>query len=192
MVTTNGMLDSGQGRTLLQLARKTLENRLTGGGPRLEPDDPVFHCKAATFVTLKISGKLRGCIGNLVPVGTLWEGIRDNALNAAFHDRRFPSLSVVDLPHVHIDISILSFPEPMEYKDADDLMTKLHPGRDGVILRDGRRSATFLPQVWEQLPLADQFLDNLCLKAGLPEQSWREKRLEVETYQVQCFAEEKL
>jgi AmmeMemoRadiSam system protein A len=93
---------------------------------------------------------------------------------------------------VHIDISILSPPQALDYEDSDDLQTRLRPGVDGVILRDGWRSATFLPQVWQQLPSPNQFLNNLCLKAGLPEQSWREKRLAIETYQVQCFSEEQL
>lgn len=185
-----GMLDSEQGRILLDLARKTLEHRLTGAELPPEPDDPVFRCKVATFVTLKISGNLRGCIGNLAPVGTLWQGIHDNALNAAFHDQRFPALRAAELAHVHIDISILSTPEPLEYKDADDLLDKLRPGVDGVILRDGWRGATFLPQVWQQLPQPDRFLDHLCRKAGLPERNWQEKKLTIEIYQVQCFAEE--
>jgi AmmeMemoRadiSam system protein A len=192
VVKTAGLLDPAQGRILLELARKTLENRLLGGQLPQEPDNPVFRRKAATFVTLKISGTLRGCIGNLVPVVTLWEGIHDNALKAAFHDHRFPPLGATELQRVHIDISILSPPQPLEYTDGASLLTKLRPGIDGVILRDGWRSATFLPQVWQQLPSPDQFLDTLCLKAGLPKQNWREKKLEIETYQSQCFAEEKL
>ncbi|KJS00106.1 MAG: hypothetical protein VR65_14510 [Desulfobulbaceae bacterium BRH_c16a] len=187
-----GLLDAGQGRILLELARKTLENSLTGGELPQQPDDPVFHCEMATFITLKISGNLRGCIGNLVPAGTLWEGIRNNTLNAAFHDQRFPPLKAGELQRVHIDISILSPPQPIDYENSNDLQSRLRPEFDGVILRDGWRSATFLPQVWQQLPSPDQFLNNLCLKAGLPEQSWREKRLAIETYQVQCFSEEKL
>lgn len=187
----DNLLSPDQGRQLLQLARKTLENSLTGNSPVQEPDDPVFRCQAATFVTLKISGDLRGCIGNLTPVGTLWDGIRENAVNAAFHDHRFPPLRAAELSHVHIDISILSPPRPLEYEDGDDLLRKLRPGKDGVILRDGWRSATFLPQVWAQLPLPEEFLDHLCQKAGLPKKSWREKILSIETYQVQCFAEER-
>lgn len=187
---TRGMLNPEQGRILLVLARKTLEHRLFGGDLPREPDDPVFRRKVATFVTLKIAGDLRGCIGNLTPVGTLWEGIRDNALNAAFHDQRFPALRATELTQVHIDISILSQPEPLQYEDADDLLSKLRPGVDGVILRDGWRGATFLPQVWHQLPQPDRFLDHLCRKAGLPERNWQEKKLAIEIYQVQCFAEE--
>lgn len=184
------MLHPEQGGILLQLARKTLEYRFTGRGVVQEPEDPVFRSRVATFVTLKRSGQLRGCIGNLTPVGTLWAGVCDNAVNAAFHDHRFAPLQVAELPLVHIEISILSSPKPLEYEDADDLPQRLRPGRDGVILRDGWRSATFLPQVWDQLPQPEQFLDQLCLKAGLPRRSWRERKLTIETYQVQRFAEE--
>ena len=184
------LLSPGQGRVLLRLARTTLEDKITGQDSIQEPEDPIFSSRMATFVTLKISGQLRGCIGNLTPVGTLWNGIRDNAVNAAFHDHRFSPLRADELPRVHIDISILSPPRPLEYEDGDDLVRKLRPGRDGVILRDGWRSATFLPQVWSQLPDPDQFLDNLCFKAGLPKRTWREKKLKIEIYQVQCFAEE--
>lgn len=187
----DNLLSPEQGRQLLCLARKILESSLTGGGSVQTPDDPVFSERAATFVTLKIAGNLRGCIGNLTPVGTLWDGIRDNAVNAAFHDHRFPPLQAAELPHLHIDISILSQPRPLEYEIGDDLLRKLRPGKDGVILRDGWRSATFLPQVWEQLPLPEEFLDHLCQKAGLAKKSWREKILSIETYQVQCFAEDR-
>lgn len=191
MVTADDMrLTDDQGQKLLRLARQTLENRLRGGSPAAEPEDDLFSSPAATFVTLKIGGSLRGCIGNLIPVGSLWHGIRDNAVSAAFHDHRFPPLRAEELPRLHIDISILSPPRPLTYADGDDLLRKLQPGRDGVILRDGWRSATFLPQVWEQLPSPEQFLGHLCLKAGLPQNSWREKKLAIETYQVQCFAED--
>ena len=176
----DNLLSPEQGRQLLCLARKILESSLTGGRLVQTPDDPVFSERAATFVTLKIAGNLRGCIGNLTPVGTLWDGIRDNAVNAAFHDHRFPPLQAAELPHLHIDISILSQPRPLEYENGDDLLRKLRPG-----------SATFLPQVWEQLPLPEEFLDHLCQKAGLAKKSWRKKILSIETYLVQCFAEDR-
>lgn len=184
-------LTSEQGRILLRLAREILENTLAGNGSVQAPVEPIFREPAATFVTLKIAGRLRGCIGNLAPAGSLWDGIRDNAVNAAFHDHRFPPLRADELSRVHIDVSILSPPRPLEYSDGDELVRQLRPGVDGVILRDGWRSATFLPQVWEQLPSAEEFLDHLCLKAGLPKKSWREKPLAIETYEVQCFAEER-
>ena len=185
------LLTDKQGHILLQLARKTLVQKLSKGTVPSEPDDPALLVKAATFVTLKIDGKLRGCIGNLEPVGSLWEGIRDNAINAAFNDYRFSPLTQDELPTVHLDISILSQPQLLQYDDPEDLPKKLRPGIDGVILRDGHRSATFLPQVWQQLTLPEQFLDHLCLKAGVSQQTWRQKKLSILTYQVQCFEEEK-
>jgi uncharacterized protein len=186
----NSPLSYEQGSQLLVLARATLKHQLFGGEIPKTFDDPALLSSAATFVTLKIAGNLRGCIGNLQPVGALWQGIRDNAINAAFHDHRFSKLRPEELEKVHIDISILSAPQAILYKDPESLLTQLRPGIDGVIIHDGRRSATFLPQVWQQLPDPEEFLGHLCQKAGLPERAWREKKLEVEVYQVQCFSEE--
>lgn len=185
------LLTEKQGQTLLKLARKILAQKLRKEALPSVPDDPALLVQAATFVTLKIDGKLRGCIGNLEPVGPLWEGIRDNAINAALNDYRFSPLTPEELPAVHLDISILSQPQPLQYDEPDDLLKKLRPGIDGVILRDGHRSATFLPQVWQQLETPDQFLDHLCLKAGVLKNAWRQKKLSILTYQVQCFEEEK-
>lgn len=191
MVKMDGLLDNRQGQILLELARNTLTHKLQKGKVPLKPDDPALLVKGAAFVTLKKDGKLRGCIGNLEPVSALWEGVRDNTINAAFHDHRFSALTPGELPAVHLSISILSQPQPLEYKDTADLLAKLRPGIDGVILRDGHRSATFLPQVWQQLPSAEQFLGHLCLKAGLPQETWRQRNLEIKIYQVQSFEEEK-
>ena len=191
MVTMSNLLTEKQGQLLLELARKSLQYKMGEGTAPEFPDDPALSVRAATFVTLKIAGQLRGCIGNLEPVGSLWQGIRDNAINAAFNDYRFSPLTPQELSAVHLDISILSQPRPLEYCEPEELPVKLHPGIDGVILRDGRRSATFLPQVWQQLPEPEQFLEHLCLKAGLPGESWRQKILEICTYRVQCFEEEK-
>jgi len=185
------LLNPRQGQMLLKLARKTLEQKMEKGTLPSTPAEPCFSAKAATFVTLKIEGKLRGCIGNLEPVSALWDGVRDNTINAAFYDHRFSPLTPEELPGVLIDISILSSPVPLEYENAEDLLSKLRPGIDGVILRDGRRSATFLPQVWQQLTSVEQFLGHLCLKAGLPQDTWRHRRLEIHVYQVQCFEEKK-
>lgn len=183
-------LTEKQGRLLLTLARETLRYKMGEGTAPTAPSDPALSVQAATFVTLKKSGQLRGCIGNLAPVGPLWQGVRDNAINAALNDYRFSALTAEELPIVHLDISILSEALPLSYQDPEELRVKLRPGIDGVILRDGHRSATFLPQVWEQLSSPEQFLDHLCLKAGLPRDRWREKPLDILTYQVQCFAEE--
>ena len=184
-------LSAPQKNILLDLARKTIGCQFNAGeGVPHIPKDEVFHKKAATFVTLNVSGKLRGCIGHLEPVASLWESVRDNARSAAFHDHRFSALSPGELEKLKIDISILSSPSLLEYTDSDDLLKKLQPGVDGVVLSDGRHGATFLPQVWEQLQSVEQFLGQLCLKAGLEETAWVAGNLEIKVYRVLYFGEE--
>ncbi|MGB3210789.1 MAG: AmmeMemoRadiSam system protein A [Desulforhopalus sp.] len=186
------LLGDRHGQMLLRLARKAIAEKIDTGTVSLAVDEPALSTEAATFVTLKLAGELRGCIGNLEPVGALWEGIRDNAVNAAFHDHRFSPLTRDELPAVEIDISILSSPKPLEYEDSEDLLAKLRPDVDGVILRYGRQSATFLPQVWRQLPSPEQFLGHLCRKAGLAQDFWHHAKPDIETYQVQSFEEKKM
>ena len=186
----NGYLTGRQGKKLLHLARQALLHRLGRSEPVEKPEDGELHRELAAFVTLKKKGKLRGCIGHLEAVCPLWEGVRDNAVNAGFHDLRFSPLEESELEHIHIDISVLSQPQPLSYEDGEDLVRKLRPGIDGVILSDGRRRATFLPQVWQQLSAPQDFLSHLCLKAGLAGSAWRDYHLEILTYQVQCFEEE--
>lgn len=184
-------LTKEKGRALLELARQSLAHKMVGGeGPNC-PEDEALQERVAAFVTLKIEGRLRGCIGTLEPVGPLWETVRDNAINAAFHDSRFSPLQPRELQQVHLDVSVLTEPELLLYEDAEDLLAKLRPNRDGVILSDGRNRATFLPQVWQQLPDPSTFLNQLCVKAGLPPSTWREKMLDIRIYQVQSFAEER-
>lgn len=183
-------ITESQGHVLLELARKTLEEKLENGPPVVQPIDDRFQEDGATFVTLKIAGKLRGCIGNLEPVSSLWEGVRRNALNAAFHDHRFSPLTCEELQKVQVDISVLTKPRKLEYSDAIDLLGKLRPHIDGVILKYGTKGATFLPQVWQQLPTPEKFLTNLCVKAGLSHDTWKDGEVEIQTYQVQSFHEE--
>lgn len=178
-----------QGEFLVRTARRALEAKIMHGEELCaEPIEPALEIECGTFVTLKINGQLRGCIGNLEAAGTIYEGVKRNAICAALHDYRFSPVSPDELKKIHIDISILSQPQIMEYEDSDDLLRKLRPGVDGVIIQMGRASATFLPQVWEQLPQPEQFLGHLCTKAGLAATAWRDSLL-VKTYQVQCFAE---
>jgi AmmeMemoRadiSam system protein A len=185
-----------KGQLLVKLARHTISEHLSKQIPQEEIDslnaalsDPCFNLSCGTFVTLTIDGKLRGCIGNLTSDESVVSGIRRNAINAAFHDPRFSSLSLSELDLVSIEVSILSEPLPLHYREAADLLKKIRPNIDGVILRKGIASATFLPQVWEQLPQPQDFLTQLCLKAGLAADAWQQSKLEVSTYQVQHFEE---
>ena len=185
-----------QGQCLVKLARRTIMKELTGKTPDTESEmlakclvDERFQTHCGTFVTLKIQGQLRGCIGNLTSTESVLDGVKRNAVNAAFHDPRFSSLSAAELERTEIEVSILTEPMPLEYRDWRDLVQKLRVNEDGVIIRKGHTSATFLPQVWEQLPRPEDFLTHLCMKAGLPSDAWKSSELEVLTYQVQYFEE---
>ena len=187
-------MDQSQGDVLLKVARKTIADKLhaplaNANVPENELSKTIFNEQRGTFVTLKINDQLRGCIGNLLPDKSIIDGVRDNAINAAFHDPRFPPLSKDELDRVAIEISLLTRPEPLEYNDSADLLAKLRPGVDGLIIRKGPYSATFLPQVWDQLPDKKAFLSHLCAKAGLGPDAWQRSDLEVMTYQVQYFEE---
>ncbi|HDP25090.1 MAG TPA: AmmeMemoRadiSam system protein A [Deltaproteobacteria bacterium] len=186
-------LSKDQGRQLVALARRTLEERFgmegkTPSSSSIQRDEALQERKG-TFITLSEKGQLRGCIGSLEARESLLDGVRRNALNAAFHDPRFRALSPDELDRVQIEVSILSQPIPLMYTDSSDLLSKLTPGQDGVIISLGSASATFLPQVWEQLPDKEVFLSNLCRKAGLSSDAWRNRNLEVFTYRVQSFKE---
>ena len=187
-----------QGQILVWLARHTLMKELnkkvdTSESMALEEalQESCFQEHFGTFVTLKINDQLRGCIGNITASESIKEGVRRNAKNAAFHDPRFSPLRAEELENVDIEVSILTPPEPLKYRDGDDLIAKLRVDVDGVIIRKGFANATFLPQVWKQLPQPKEFLGHLCMKAGMSAGSWQKDKLEVKTYQVQYFDEEK-
>ncbi len=151
------------------------------------PDDSVFGEKRGVFVTLDMDGKLRGCIGNIMPLYPLEEAIKRNAVNAAFDDPRFNSVSGGEFEDLSIEISVLTVPEKLEYKDADDLLGKLEVGKDGVVLRKGYYESTYLPQVWDEIKDKETFLSSLCMKAGMPPDEWRKGEIEVSTYKVEKF-----
>ena len=193
---SNANFSAEQGQMLVKLARHTIMNKLGQTASGSESDalsraqrDEVFQSHCGTFVTLKIHGQLRGCIGNLSSTETVWNGIKRNAINAAFHDPRFAPLTDAELDQTEIEVSILTQPRPLEYRSEQELTQKLRVNVDGVIIRQGQASATFLPQVWEQLPRPEAFLSHLCTKAGLPSDAWQNTELEVLTYQVQYFEE---
>ncbi|MCI5150458.1 MAG: AmmeMemoRadiSam system protein A [Candidatus Electrothrix sp. MAN1_4] len=189
------MLTNPQKKILLRLARQTIEEEL--GQQATDPvaeedlDDPELRQRCGVFVTLKIDEMLRGCIGSLLGLESLIAGVRRNAINAALRDNRFPLLTVDELAEVSIEISVLTPPQNLEYTNSTDLINRLQPGVDGVILKAPEGAgATFLPQVWEQLPKPEIFLRNLCLKAGLAADSWQYGNLIVQTYKACPFNEQ--
>ena len=194
MSEPNTSITPEQGRALVQLARKTLLEKF---GLQMNPDQaqrlqkilaaPALQDNSGVFVTLKKHGQLRGCIGTLQAQAPVIENISVYALHAALHDPRFTPLGATELDQISIEISVLTRPQPLDYADTTDLLAKLRPAIDGVTISKGGASATFLPQVWEQLPQSEEFLSHLCMKAGLSSNAWRDGRLSVETYQVQHF-----
>jgi AmmeMemoRadiSam system protein A len=179
-------------QALLKLARKTIIRQARGQGlPDVDLDavSEDLRRDAACFVTLTKHGQLRGCIGSLEARQPLVLDVRDNAIGAAFRDPRFPPVSAGEVGDLHVEISVLSHPEPLDYDGAEDLIAKLRPGIDGVVIERGWNRATFLPQVWEKLPDPHQFLQHLCLKAYLPADAYKRSGLDVYTYQVEEFEE---
>ena len=195
IMDTAKWLSEDEGRYLLRVARETIKNKLfKNKEPHIDWKEipERFKERLGTFVTLTIKGNLRGCIGHIIPRESLLEGIKENAINAAFKDPRFFPLTKEEFERVEIEISILTPPQELSYTNAEDLLEKLRPEIDGVIIKKGFYEATFLPQVWEQLPKKEVFLSELCMKAGLSSHSWRREKLQVSTYQVQAFEEKKL
>ncbi len=179
-------------KILLRLAREAMERGVKGEKlPALDPASltPNLRALGCSFVTLTVRGQLRGCIGSLEPMQPLAEDVREHAVAAALEDPRFPPVEPAELQGIEVEVSRLTSAVPLEYKDADDLLAKLCPHVDGVILRDGFHRATFLPQVWEKIPDREDFLDNLCYKMGADPDLWRRKHLEVLTYKVEEFHE---
>jgi AmmeMemoRadiSam system protein A len=140
---------------------------------RLDDYPPELRRPGASFVTIRdAAGGLRGCIGSLEARRPLVEDVAENAFSAAFGDSRFPALQVDELPDLELHVSILGPPEALAPRSRAELLAMLRPGRDGLILEDRGRRATFLPQVWESLSDADDFVGQLWRKAGLPEDHW--------------------
>jgi AmmeMemoRadiSam system protein A len=178
---------------LLRLAREAIERGVHAKElPPLDLDSMPLPLRAegSSFVTLTRRGQLRGCIGSLEAYLPLAEDVRLHAIGAALKDPRFPPVNEEELSSLHIEISRLTRPVPLEYTDAKDLLSKLCPGVDGVILDDDSyRRVTFLPQVWEKIPDPAEFLSNLCYKMGVDPDMWRRKHFDVLTYRVEEFHE---
>ena len=159
------------GRTLLAIARSAIAARLEL--PRIEePDAPALARPAATFVTLRAYGELRGCIGSLEPVRPLRVDVRENAIAAAFSDPRFRPLAAREFDATSIEVSLLSQPERLLVADEEDLARRLRPGVDGLILEHDGRRTTYLPQVWDAIPDPRDFIVSLKRKAGWPQGFW--------------------
>jgi len=156
---------------LLKIARASIleefENKKLINKAELIKEYPFLAEERASFVTLKIDGNLRGCIGSILPRMPLIDDVIYNAKQAAFHDPRFSPITPNEYEKIDIEISLLTIPQKLEYEDTNDLKSKIRPNIDGVILALGDNQATFLPSVWEELPSFEMFFGHLCMKAGM-------------------------
>lgn len=162
---------------IIDIVRKSilevLEDKSLLNKELLSNSSPFLKEPRAVFVTLQIkdntseSFNLRGCMGSILPRKPLIDDLIYNAKSAAFHDPRFKKLTVEEFEKIHIEVSLLSIPQKIEYHKIDQLKDIIIPFKHGVILEKGFRRATFLPSVWEKLPEFDMFFDYLCRKAGM-------------------------
>jgi MEMO1 family protein len=179
-------------RFLLDLARRTVREVVTSGKV---PEVPAASLAAkfteakGCFVTLTERGELRGCIGYIFPNGPLYRAVVENARNAALRDPRFPPVTPREVDRLEIEVSVLTEPQPLVFASPEDLLRKLQPHVDGVVLQIGGRGATYLPQVWDQLPAKVEFLNNLAEKAGCESSAWRTADTKVLIYHVEAFKE---
>jgi len=169
------MLAAIHRQQLIQLAKDSISYGLEQFKPipvdlDLLPTELVNY--QATFVTLELHEQLRGCIGVLEAYRSLAVDIAENSYAAAFADPRFQPVSHDEIEQLSIHISILSEPEPLPIHSESELITLLQTGVDGLILKDARHQATFLPSVWQSLTQPSEFVRQLKLKAGFPIDYW--------------------
>ncbi len=185
-------LSEEERRTLLKIARSALTGAVSGH-PIGKPDPKQYQGrlaeKGATFVTLTKNGNLRGCIGTLAAYQSLVEDVYDHAIAAGLQDYRFKPVTADELPQIKFEISRLTEPQRLDYSSPQELLEKLRPGVDGVVLSYGAYRATFLPQVWESLPKPQLFLEQLSMKMGLAPDAWKRYPMDVSIYHVEKFSE---
>lgn len=175
------------GPVLLARARAAIAGRLGLEAPATA-DHPALAAPGASFVTLQRGDALRGCIGSLAARRPLGEDLQANAIAAAFSDPRFPPLTAAEYPGLQVEVSLLAPAQPLPAASEAEALAQLRPGIDGLILEWQGRRATFLPQVWEQLPQPAEFLRALRRKAGLAPDFWAAD-LKLARYAVQKFRE---
>lgn len=168
-------LSFGERRQLLSLAQESIRYGLQHRDQMpidVSAFSPVLQALGASFVTLKSSGELRGCIGSILAARPLALDVTANAYAAAFRDPRFLPLALAEFDELTIHLSLLSPLEPLQFTSEEDLLAQLRPGVDGIMIEEDMRRGTFLPTVWESLPDPGDFLRHLKLKAGLSPGYW--------------------
>ena len=182
------MLPNDAGQVLLPIARAAIGGTW-GQAPSTAREDAAWlQDLGASFVTLTQQGNLRGCIGSLMARRSLLADVKANALAAAFQDPRFTALTEAELAVTSVEVSVLSAMADMAFASEADALAQLRPHIDGVLLESGGHRATFLPQVWEQLPTPNTFMAHLKRKAGLPVDFWS-PQVRLQRYTVSKWSE---
>jgi MEMO1 family protein len=174
------------GAKLLSIASQAIAAELGLAAPPIVAGEAWLEQAGASFVTLLCDGRLRGCIGSLDAVRPLGVDVAENARGAAFRDPRFAAVSRDEWPLVSVEVSLLSPARAIQFADEDQLLALIRAGEDGLVLEADGRRATFLPQVWEDMPDKRAFLRALVKKAGLPADT-RLARCTVSRYTVTKF-----
>jgi AmmeMemoRadiSam system protein A len=187
------MLSDSERHTLLEIARETIRAAAANQpSPKIDLHSlpPALREERTCFVTLTLHHALRGCIGGLEAREALALDVQEHAMGAATLDPRFDPVAPHEVDKVHIEISVLTVPELVTYQSPDELLKILRPTIDGVMLKQGMRRATFLPQVWEKIPDPQTFLEMLSEKMGARYNAWRSPTTQTYRYQVEMFEEE--
>ncbi|VVB73705.1 Uncharacterised protein [uncultured archaeon] len=181
------------GKALIDFAHKTIESYIKDEMVLEITDAPKkLKEKRGAFVTLKVKGELRGCIGHPLPVAPLIEAVRDLAISSATEDYRFSPITMDELGELQIEISILTVPEELKLKDRKEAPKHIKVGRDGLVIDLDYNKGLLLPQVAvEEGWNSKQFLEHTCWKASIPEDSWLDKEAKIFTFQSVIFAEDK-
>ena len=181
------MADGGQERatTLIAIAREAIAETTPPFGGRAWREEWLLE-RGATFVTLRLEGELRGCIGTIDPHRALGDDVAHNAFAAAYRDPRFVPVTADEIGRLEVEVSLLTPRVPIACASEDDALEKIRPGLDGLYIEYGSARATFLPQVWESLPDPLDFLCELRRKAGLPTRFWH-PAMKVSRYGVEKY-----
>ncbi|HOI18293.1 MAG TPA: AmmeMemoRadiSam system protein A [Candidatus Woesearchaeota archaeon] len=187
-------LSTKQGEQLIKIARFQITKILTGKTQTIDSQseqNQFLKEKGCLFVTLSKNNELRGCIGFIEPIYSIIDATKKASISAAFNDPRFPPLTKSELDQIKIEISYLSPFEKIIAKTKEELLSSITLGIDGILLKKGLSSALFLPQVATEWGFSkEEFLSNLCKKAGLPKLEWQNtKEIEFYKFQVQIFKE---
>ena len=183
-------LNDDDKQTLLDVAKSSIQHGLKNQHPLpvvLNEYNQLLNEPGASFITLKLNHQLRGCIGILEAFQPLVADVSEHAYAAAFKDPRFSPLIENEFEKLEVHISVLTKSTAIDFSDEEDLLRKLRPGIDGLILQEGSHRATFLPSVWEQLPTSKDFLNHLKMKAGLDEHYWS-RNIDISRYQTISFS----